>query len=329
MKGMKVIQKIPQYRDITSDPMSDEEKALRHPLENRIFAVSVAVNVLLVAAAVLLVIYGLESFADYPFVTRNSGKIRAAVIAILAAPIFVTFIRYTRHAVIRGSSVQLSDEQIPALYEILKRQADKLGLLQYPELYLSDHAISEASRSFSSWSQDYIVLGTGYLDPQIEDSLDIAAFLIGSELGRLRLGHTEWVTELALTYIDKIPYLRNPIRHIRIYSRDRYGAYLAPEGIRGLVIQASGRRQLKLVNINDYTEQVKQYGNPWTRLVLLQKSEPPVAWRIRKLLEAGFFCDDAARETNSRETSRDDKRLNSRHLKHHAGRMHRSSALNT
>jgi len=264
-----------------------------------IFRFSVVINFILLAAAILLLVYGPQLVENYPMLHDNRNKLRALIIAILAAPLFVTSLRYTRRAFIRGNSVELSDKQIPFIFQILRRHVEKLGLIQVPELYLSDRGISEPSGSFSTWSEDYIVITTGYLDPKIENSHDTIAFLLGFELGRLRLGHTKFLDELLLSYVQKIPYLRNPIRHIRVYSRDRYGAFLAPEGLAGLVVQASGRRQLKLINVADYVDQTKGYGGALTWLAHLQKKDPPVSRRVQRLLEAGFFPDALSRRTDN------------------------------
>jgi hypothetical protein len=55
---MKSVQKIAKFRDVTRDPMSAEEKALRHPAEKLVFGFSVVINMLLMIVALLIVIYG-------------------------------------------------------------------------------------------------------------------------------------------------------------------------------------------------------------------------------------------------------------------------------
>ena len=68
---------------------------------------------------------------------------------------------------------------------------------------------------------------------------DAIAFNIGREVGRIRLKHTEWWDELLISYIVRIPVLRTPLMHLRAYSADRYGAFLEPGGIRGLIALSS------------------------------------------------------------------------------------------
>jgi len=265
------------------------EGFLRHPYETKVFAVSVSLNLLGIGGAILLAIYA-GSIAEYfPTIGKYANEMRVVILAFLAMPITLPFLRNTRVSRIIGNSVRLSEQQLPQIYGILKKHCDKLGIEKLPELYLTDRAISEPSNAFSTFAHKCIVLSTRYIDPDPKNSLDVLSFLVGSELGRLRLGHTGVLDELSLGLVSKVPYLRNPITEIRTYSRDRYAAYLAPDGLAGLLIQAAGRRQRKSINIDDYLKQASTYGGVWAWLVIFQKRESEIASRIRRLLDAGFF----------------------------------------
>ena len=63
---MQKLSKVTNFRDITSDPISPEEESLRHPAELMVFRFSVLLNFLLLAAAILLLIYGPEWTENYP-----------------------------------------------------------------------------------------------------------------------------------------------------------------------------------------------------------------------------------------------------------------------
>jgi|KBSSwiStaDraftv2_1062776.scaffolds.fasta_scaffold117115_2 hypothetical protein len=267
---------------------------LRHPYENKVFAASVVVNILVIVFAVSLVIYGGAWLGQIPIVGRFSDEIRAAAVAILTVAVTLPFLRNSRHARVRGNSVRLSEHQLPAIYNLFKSQCEKLGLETMPELYLTDRAISGPSHAYSSWKHDYVVLATDYLDPNPEDCIDVIAFLLGSELGRLQLGHTTLLDELLLVYVSKVPYLRNPITEIRTYSRDRYGAYLAPDTFAGLVIAIAGRRVRKRINLEDLVSQARSYGGLWAWYVIFQRNEPEPALRMQRLLEAGFYKEAVA-----------------------------------
>jgi hypothetical protein len=103
---------------------------------------------------------------------------------------------------------------------------------------------TKPARAYRSWKCDYIVLSSKFLQPNLQPMLPVFAFWLGREIGRLRLEHASWATEFLLAYVDKIPYLSNPLRRVFTYSEDRYGAFLAPEGLPGLIGVASGRLML-------------------------------------------------------------------------------------
>jgi hypothetical protein len=128
-----------------------------------------------------------------------------------------------------------------------------------------------------------------FLQPDLQPMVPVFAFWLGREIGRLRLGHASWTTEFLLTYVDRIPHLSNPLRRVFTYSEDRYGAFLAPEGLPGLIGIASGSLMLPEVNTPDYLRQVRLYGGIWTRLAGLTQAEPPISDRIKALLEAGLW----------------------------------------
>jgi hypothetical protein len=132
------------------------------------------------------------------------------------------------------------------------------------------------------------VLHQNLFEVDLQKTLDVAAFAIGCELGRIRLGHTDWLDEMLLTYIFIVPFLANPLRQLRTFSRDRYGAYLAPDGFRGLLFVASARRFLYDVNVDDYLKQADSYGGAWVKSARYFYDTPSVLRRIQELKSASF-----------------------------------------
>jgi hypothetical protein len=89
--------------------------------------------------------------------------------------------------------------------------------------------------------------------------------------------------------VVKIPYVRNVLLHLRTFSNDRYGAFLAPEGLPGLVALAAGRRMLHRVNVSDFIRQAREFEGGWTRLSELLEARPHILSRVTALYEAGLF----------------------------------------
>lgn len=264
-----------------------DSRLLRHPLERPMFAVYVALNLVILAAALVLALESADWLSAHPILAKYRNHVRAIAIVAVLSPISITFLRNIRHAEVMGNSLRLSSRQLPQLHELFMRQCARLGI-EPPELYFSD-TIREPARAYKSWKERYVVLGTKFLQPDLNPMLPVLAFLFGRELGRLQLGHASWPTELLLTYTHKIPYMKNPLSRVFTYSEDRWGAYLAPEGLNGLVALATGRLMLPAVNIADYLSQVRGFGGAWASLGEYIDGTPPVASRINALKEAGLL----------------------------------------
>jgi hypothetical protein len=241
------------------------------------------------AAAVYLFANTPDWLTSHPVLRKPLEQLRTlAIIAIFALPAAV-IIRNERRVSIRGNSIRLSTDQFASLYGLLQSHCTKLGLTTTPELYITNSAIREPAQAFSSWKRSYIVMNQSIVDPALESGGDVMAFILGRELGRIRLGYTRLWTEILLTYVLRIPYLNIPITRVRAYSCDRYGAFLAPDGVRGLVVSVCGRRLLQNVNVEDYIRQSALHEGLWSRIASTVTEKPPVLYRLKALYEAGLL----------------------------------------
>jgi hypothetical protein len=271
-----------------------DESRLRHPYERVIFAATVVVNLALMAAAIYLTAYGSEWLEAHPRLAKFADGLRAAAIVAILSPPALVVLRNTRRAVVIGSAVPLSRAQLPEIYSSFERFCEAVGLRPAPELYLTEDAIDEVSDAYSTWRGNYVVLRPKFLESNLAEIRDVYEFFLAREVGRVRLGHTQWWDELLLSYVVQIPYLRNPLAHVRTFSHDRYALRLAPGSVRGLVVQASGRHMLKRMSVPEYLRQAITYGGAWTRLASLTRRSPHISMRVRMLYEAGFLDLDHA-----------------------------------
>lgn len=266
-----------------------DESSLRHPADRLVFIVSVVMNLALMAAAVYLVANGPDWLSSHPMLSKSAQHLRMlAIAAIFALPV-TTVVRNVRRGQVRENSIRLSPSQFGSIYGMFQAQCKKLGLATLPELYVTNSAITSTATSFSSFRRDYVVLGQSIVDSDLAVMGEALAFVIGRELGRIRLGYTRLWTEVLLTYVLRVPYLDIPISRVRTYSCDRYGAFLAPEGVRGLVMLASGRRLLQKVNVEDYLRQAGRLVGFWEQLASIVTARPPVLCRVKALYDAGLM----------------------------------------
>jgi Zn-dependent protease with chaperone function len=122
-----------------------------------------------------------------------------------------------------------------------------------------------------------------------EKNKDALAFIVGHELGHLRLGHTRLWYQLSTAYVDRVPLLAGFLSRAREFSCDRHGAYLAPQGEEGLVLLAAGRYVYKQVDIDELLEQARRFRGFWPVMAQLPQSHPFAVRRIRALYDLGFF----------------------------------------
>lgn len=265
-----------------------DEALLRDPLERPVFIATVACNFVLMAVAIALVFYQPGWMKTHPVLGKDIGFLRVLAITALFGIPLLALNRNRREAAIRGNSVRLSEHQFPEIHAVIQGHCRRLGMTTVPELFLSSGTIAPYSRTFSSWRENYIVLHQIIFDIDDRKTMDVISFIIGHELGAIRLKQTAVWNEMLLTYVSSIKWLRNPLERVRVFSRDRYGAALTPTGFRGLLINAVGRRLMNQVNIEDYLAQERRYGGFWSGVNVFFEERPQVLTRIRRLHAAGY-----------------------------------------
>lgn len=281
-----------------------DESTLRDPRERPIFIASVVFNFILMGIAIVLVFYTPVWLKSHPVLNKDVGFLRVlAITALVGIPLLVLN-RNRREVSVRGNSVRISEQQFPEVYAVLEDHCRRLGMTELPDLFLTSGSIPPYSQTFSSWREKYIVLHQIIFDIDDRKTMDVISFVIGHELGAIRLNQTAVWNEMLLTYISAIKWLRSPLERVRTFSRDRYGATLAPTGFRGLLINAIGRRLMDEVDIDDYFAQMGRYGGFWSGVDVFFEPKPQVFTRIRRLRDAGYkYQPRSATESTVKETT--------------------------
>lgn len=268
---------------------------LRNPYETPLYIFSVLVNLLIIAlilAGALLLGY-VNTLAGEPLSGPLVDAIRTGFVALLLlVPGLVVYRQLTR-AGIRGSAVRLSRRQFPDIYAVKEDFARTLGLKRDPEIYLMSGNGTLNAFAASTFGYDFVVIHSELFSNTYEKNKNALAFIIGHELGHLRLGHTRLWYQLSTAYVDRIPLLKGFLSRAREFSCDRHGAYLAPQGKEGLVLLAAGRYVYKQVDVEELLEQGRRFRGLWPTVAQLPQSHPFAVRRIRALYDLGFFEADS------------------------------------
>jgi Zn-dependent protease with chaperone function len=121
---------------------------------------------------------------------------------------------------------------------------------------------------------------------------DGLGFILGHELGHIRLHHVALWYQLAVAYSQVIPLLGPTLSRLREYSCDRHGAFLSPLGARGLVLLASGRYTETDVDLEELVGQGRKLRGFWVGLAQLPRSHPFTVRRLERLYRMGLFHTD-------------------------------------
>jgi len=264
---------------------------LRNPYEIPLYVLSVLVNLLIISFILLgaLLLGYLNVLAGEPLSGPAVDAIRVAFLALLLlVPGLVVYRQLTR-AGVRGSAVRLSPRQFPDIYAVKDDFARRLNLRRDPEIYLMSGNGALNAFAASTFGYDFVVIHSELFSNTYEKNKDALAFIIGHELGHLRLGHTRLWYQLSTAYVDRVPLLGGFLSRAREFSCDRHGAYLVPQGEEGLVLLAAGRYVYKQVDVEQLLEQAQRFRGFWSTMAQLPQSHPFTVRRIRVLHDAGFF----------------------------------------
>jgi hypothetical protein len=159
-------------------------------------------------------------------------------------------------------------------------------LLLVPTLII----IRETQRaSIRATGHDYVVLSNELFAQLYHQNRDGLRFILGHELGHIRLHHVSLWYQLSVAYSERIPILGPTLSRLREYSCDRHGARLCPLGATGLVLLASGRHTENVVDVDQLVQQGRQLRGVWVWLAQLPQSRPFTVRRLERLYGLGLF----------------------------------------
>jgi Zn-dependent protease with chaperone function len=271
-----------------ADPVA-EELPLRHPAEIPTFIVMVVLNFAILA----VLIDFLASTALIPPALRGTNW-EATWRAVAGAIIFVApallIIRQVQRASIRGTAVQLSRTQFPDLYASVDDFAAVLGVKPTPTVFLSNgNGTLNAFAAQSGWTNNYVALSNELFANLRNNNREGTRFILGHEIGHIRLHHVALWYSLVICYSQLIPILGPTLSRLREYSCDRNGAALESKGELGLVLLTAGRYAADNVQVSELVDQGRHLGGFWVGISQLPRSHPWTVRRIWRLHQLGLF----------------------------------------
>ena len=267
--------------------------ALRHPTEVPFYIVCVVLNLLILAALIEIVV--LVWTHPALLATQALTDIAVAiVIGLILLPVAYVIYRNLTRAAIRGSAVLVSEQQFPAIAAVRDEFARRLQLRRTPELYVTNGNGQLNAFAASAYRVDFVVVHSELFANLYQNNREGLAFIVGHELGHIRLHHTRLWYQLSLAFINVIPLIPGFLSRAREYSSDRHGAFMEPQGEEGLVLLTAGRYVYRQVVVTDLLNQAAHVRGFWSEVAQLTQSHPLTVWRLKKLYDLSLFTGQAA-----------------------------------
>lgn len=294
----------------------------RHRYERLLFALAAMLTLLGLAVALALSVYKQETVAylqntaveshraEHPETAAMSAEDILAKLSaderetidlveslspslVLLAPLaFLLLIVYSVGKIYgeaRASGVQVTPEQFGQVHAEWADMARKLGFEKIPELYIQNG--NGALNAFATCLPGYREFGVIYSDilerTLAENDPDTLRFILGHELGHIRLRHVAWWYHL-LSFAAKLPGLNYliglPLSRAREYGCDKIGLELSGDrDCKGLMMLAAGKHLYRQVDMAAYENNHIHNGGFWAGVHNFFIDHPVISWRIAAL----------------------------------------------
>ena len=253
------------------------------------YVIMVVLN-LLILAFLLWVASAPRQLLTVMDATEFQTVVQVAAYAVIALIPGLVIVRQVQRAAIRGTAIQLSQTQFPEIHAWVAQMAHQMGMRTAPAIYLANgNGTLNAFAAQSGLENNYVVISNELFANLRDGNREGLRFILGHECGHIRLGHVALWYQLSICYSQYIPILGPTLSRLREYSCDRHGAYVEPQGERGLVLLAAGRYVHDQVTLPELVEQGRTLGGFWVEVAQLNMSHPWTVRRLSRLYQLGLF----------------------------------------
>ncbi|WP_017616578.1 M48 family metallopeptidase [Nocardiopsis salina] len=245
-------------------------RRLRHPHENTVLAVCVAVTGLAVLGAASRFLSGAT---DEPLL-------------LLSIPALVYFVRGYLYAQQRVNGVRITEEQFPEAHRMVREAAERFGMPRVPDAYVvlgngvvNAFASGHGRRRYVAVNSDLFEVGGRLQDP------DALRFVIGHEVGHIAAGHTSFWRQFGISVANVIPGVGSTLGRAQEYTADNHAYAFCPEGRQGLRVLAAGKYLYPDVDFDDIARRAHTDTGFFVLLVNLISSHPVNTFRFAALLD--------------------------------------------
>ncbi len=234
---------------------------------------------LLVAASVLTIVGLIGVILALATGTELTDTGKAILLGIATPVLAFVFIRYLywQKAV---NSVEITEHQLPEVYEIYRKTGAEMGISPLPRLYLANgNGALNAFAAKCRVRHNYIMIWSDLLDIAYEHGdFDGVRFVLAHELGHVKCRHTD-LWRLAILAVPRLLLLGRTVTRAQEYSADRCAAYYAPEGAHSMLVLFAGKRMYRHCSLDAFRQSVDNHKDGFWLKFSNFMADHPVGWR--------------------------------------------------
>lgn len=217
-----------------------------------------------------------------------------AAVFLLAASFLYVF-----YSTNKANGIRVTKEQFPRSYAIFEEMVQRLGFKKTPEFYVHNgmgqyNAFATCVPGYRNYTVIYSEILTNFENGGDEN---VFRFVMGHELGHLRLGHLFWIKMILNIIWSHIPGLGfifgKPYIRMQEYEADKVGKLCCPtENGSSLVLLVASKELYKSVNIDDYLDNSLRKSKLSFVVANSMSDHPVIPWRIdaiRRGLQGKIF----------------------------------------
>ncbi len=181
---------------------------------------------------------------------------------------------------IKGTGVQITEQQFPDLHRQIAACCDKLGQADHPDAYLMQ--MGGAFNAFATrfLGRDFLVLYSDVVDA-LADNPDALNFYIGHEIGHIKRKHLKW--SAVLLPASLLPLIGAAYSRAREYTCDRHGLAACENPVNaefGMAALAAGGKRWRTMSKTSYIAQTQQTDRFWMSFHELVGDYP---WLVKRM----------------------------------------------
>lgn len=215
-----------------------------------------------------------------------AGAIGAALFAVLLSFVVYLFAKSAAIAYLRGNAIEVTEHQLPDLYQQLAACCQTLGLPKQPTMYIQNG--NGVMNAFATWflGRKYVILLSGVVDA-MESNPNGVRFYIGHELGHV-LRHDNPLIGLLRWPALRLPLLGAAFARARESTCDLHGLACSQSresATRSLTALAAGAKTWAHLSLDGYRRQLAGASGFWMSFHELISSYPWTVKRAIRLLD--------------------------------------------